>query len=133
MNITATFLDGDHDTGVNRGGEKEMASAYSVISLDGGEMRETVTARSYTGRSRGASTMWATVWIAGRDGWRSGSGSAGGYGYHKESAAIQAALIAAGVQLSEAVGGRGDGALRDALLATAEAARPGCKHFLVCH
>ena len=39
----------------------------------------------------------------------SGSGYAGGYGYHKASAAAQAAITSSGIDLSEDIDGRGAG------------------------
>lgn len=52
--------------------------------------------------------------------WNNGSGTAGGYGYHKASAAAGKAIHAAGFSLSEDIDGRGDGAIRDAVLAVGE-------------
>lgn len=46
-----------------------------------------------------------------------GSGSAGGYGYHRPSAAAQEAFSNAGIKLSEDICGRGDRAMEEALLA----------------
>lgn len=51
----------------------------------------------------------------------SGSGSAGGYGYHRPSAAAWEAINNAGIELSEDIAGRGDGAIESAVKAIAEA------------
>lgn len=51
--------------------------------------------------------------------WASGTGNAGGYGYDRESAAAHYAIKASGVELSDPVDGRGDSAVRDALLSIA--------------
>lgn len=51
-----------------------------------------------------------------------GSGSAGGYGYHRPSAAAQVAINNAGFDLSQPIDGRGDSAMREAVLAIAKAA-----------
>ena len=48
-----------------------------------------------------------------------GSGSAGGYGYHRPSAAAHEAIHNAGFRLSQAIDGRGDSAITDALCAIA--------------
>ena len=82
---------------------KELVSAYSlVVRLPSGEMREVVTVRCYMGRSASASVIHAVMWVKCADGhWTSGSGSAGGYGYHKESAAIAHAIDSAGVELKD--------------------------------
>lgn len=82
---------------------KELVSAYSlVVRLPSGELREVVTARCYMGRSASASVIHAVMWVKCADGhWTSGSGSAGGYGYHKESAAIANAIKSAGIELKD--------------------------------
>lgn len=105
--------------GKNYGQEKETVSAYSVIAATKQGMREVVTCRVYMGRSRNSSSVWATVWINGRSYYGSGSGQAGGYGYHKESAAVDTALAMAGVKLSRSVSGMGE--TQTALEATARA------------
>ena len=49
-----------------------------------------------------------------------GSGSAGGYGYHRASAAAGEAITNAGFKLSESINGAGDTAIEDALCAIAQ-------------
>lgn len=82
---------------------KELVSAFSlVVRLPSGDLREVVTARCYMGRSANASVVHAVIWVRCADGhWTSGSGSAGGYGYHKESAAIADAVKSAGIELKD--------------------------------
>ena len=89
---------------------KELVSAYSlVVRLPSGEMREVITVRCYMGRSASASVIHAVMWVRCKDGeWTSGSGSAGGYGYHKESAAIADAISSAGVTLQDLENDRKD-------------------------
>lgn len=68
-------------------------------------------------------TPYACFWAyrPGGDGmWSNGSGTAGGYGYHKASAAAGKAIRAAGFSLSENIDGRGDGAIRAAVLAVGQ-------------
>lgn len=90
----------------NYGNEKEKISQYLI--LDKKTERVVVDCRVYMGRSASASTVYASTWVnlqkdkkpahweyAGT----SGTGTASGYGYHKESAAIDHALDSAGVQL----------------------------------
>ena len=92
-----------------------MTGAGSLIAygpgLDGKpEMTEAVTVHAhYSARGNGMQPVRACVWVrmprgSGRD-WLSGSGAAGGCGYHKESAAIAAAVSAAGVELTGAHNG----------------------------
>lgn len=78
--------------------DKELVGAYTVLGKVNGEMREVLTARAYMGRSRSASTVYASIWVHVGD-CPSGKGSAGGYGYHKESAAFNDAIRSAGIEL----------------------------------
>ena len=85
--------------GKNHAVEKELVSAYSVIGKINGELREVVVARAYMGRSRNASTVYASIWVHGGDIYCSGHGRAGGHGYHKESAAFDSAIRSADIEL----------------------------------
>ena len=89
---------------------KELVSAYSlVVRLPSGELREVVTVKCYMGRSANASVVHAVLWVKCADGeWTSGSGHAGGYGYHKESAAIADAVTSAGIELQDLENDRKD-------------------------
>lgn len=82
---------------------KELVSAFSlVVRLPSGELREVITACCYMGRSASASVVYAVIWVKCADGhWTSGNGSAGGWGYHKESAAIASAIKSAGIELKD--------------------------------
>ena len=68
----------------------------------------------------GSSKVYCLAWRSGPDDYGSGHGSAGGYGYCKASAAMHDALASAGVKLSQAIGGRGETAMRDAALAVGQ-------------
>lgn len=89
---------------------KELVSAYSlIVRLPSGEMREVITVKCYMGRSASASVVQAVLWVKCADGhWTSGSGHAGGYGYHKESAAIVDAIRSAGIELKDMENDRKD-------------------------
>jgi hypothetical protein len=81
-----------------------------------------IDARIYMGRSSQASTVYASVWIHTRNGVHMGGhGSAGGYGYHKESAALYDAFDSAGVTFDSGWGGSGDSAMQRAVMLA------GCK------
>jgi hypothetical protein len=82
---------------------KELVSAYSlVVRLPSGELREVITVKCYMGHSTSASVVHAVLWVKCADNhWTSGSGHAGGYGYHKESAAISDAISSAGIELKD--------------------------------
>lgn len=116
-------------------GEKELVGHYSVVANSPNGPIEIVTARAWMGRSRNASTVYASIWVKSKSGdWTSGTGKAGGYGYHKESAAFQEAIDSAGIELFGDVYGRektnkhadisgvGTSAMHDAFLAIARAA-----------
>lgn len=115
--------------------DKETISKFVIV--DKTNERTIVDCRLYMGRSSNSSTMYASIWVSIKDlkkpkTWQyagtSGTGSAGGYGYHKQSAAVQDALTSAGIELYNAdktrryIDGVGDGAIREALLAVAYAA-----------
>ena len=79
---------------------KEVIDSYSlVVSTHDRGLQEVVRAKLYMGRSKSASTVYANVWIFGPSSAHRGSGSAGGYGYHKESEALARAFEDAGVRL----------------------------------
>lgn len=117
---------------------KEMVSTYDVVGTIDGKLRSVVTARCYMGRSSSASVVYACLWVHGKDVYTSGKGNAGGWGYHKESAAIDSAIRSAGIELygspygaerdkanakkQTSISGVGSAAIEDALLAIAKAA-----------
>lgn len=108
--------------GKNYGGEKEMIQAISLIGLKGTTARELITLRVYATTTRGRN--YASIWIHGGHGdkgdlYGAGHGWAGGYGYHRVSAAVSDALTSAGVKLSLDISGVGDEAIRTALEALA--------------
>lgn len=95
--MKAKLLKPDQSEGRNYGGDKELINAISVVGTYKGTLREVVTVRCYKGRSSSA-TVYASIWARGSL-QCSGHGSAGGYGYHKESAAIAYAITSAGIGL----------------------------------
>ena len=109
------------ENGRNYGGEKEVIAEYKFVAPNPHFDKNSpyhkryavpVTVRVYMGRSSSASTVYATIWARSRDGklHMSGTGSAGGGGYHKESAAINSAMVDAGIKFKRGFGGAGDGA-----------------------
>lgn len=100
---------------INYSNKKEMVSAYSAVGVIDGQLRELVTVRCYMGRSRNASTVYASLWVTAPSIYTSGTGKASGYGYHKESAAIGEAITRAGIDLSAPIDGRGTSAIREAM------------------
>lgn len=96
--------------------EKELVSRYLVI--DKKTERVIIDCRCYMGRSSNSTQVYASIWInsikplcedeEGFTTYTSGGGSAGGYGYHKESAAIGDAISSAGFTLLGNASGYGD-------------------------
>ena len=143
--LTATLPTApDISNAVNHGGKKELIDATSVVVFAQGELHEVCTARWYMGRSREASVVYCNLWVrrpairnATKTGyikegaWWSSSGQAGGYGYHKGSAALDSAIRLAGITLSRSISGTGE--CEDALMAIARAMFPRLseKRFLV--
>lgn len=107
--------------------DRHYCGGYIGLALMGGTAVQAVDLKLYATDSR----AYCCVWLAGGGHNSSGSGMAGGYGYHRASAAAGRALRAAGVSLSEDIDGRGDTAIRDAVEAIAAAMYPGCTVYVV--
>lgn len=127
------------ENGRNYGDTKETIGRLQCVAYDpegmtyGDHFVTVVDARFYMGRSSQSSVIYCSVWVRARDGSRcwSGHGSAGGGGYHKQSAALQDALGSAGIGLALEIHGRGERAMEDALRAIAEACGYGCCPYTV--
>jgi len=128
------------ENGKNYGDSKETMDRYTVVAYHKGEFYNVVTCRTYMGRSSSASVVYASIWVhrphrSGKEIHCAGHGSAGGYGYHKGSAAIGSAISDAGIELYGSpysqdkqdyrkrahIGGVGDTAIESALLAIGRA------------
>ena len=97
-----------------------------------------VTLRLYATSARHYCCLWVhqnCAWIKDGESYGSkttnGSGNAGGYGYHRASAAAEVAISSAGILLDERIGGRGDRAIVDAVIAIAREVYPDEEKFLV--
>lgn len=112
---------------INVGHRKENQAFYSFSLVDLDNATESAVIRLYNS-STGARN-YACLWIIAPGFYASGSGMAGGYGYHRPSAAAQEAFTRAGVQLAEPIDGRGDSAIEDALKALA--AHMGIARFMI--
>lgn len=109
--------------GHNYSGEKETIETLTlVVQKDDATLCEVASVCIYMGRSRTASKVYASIWVhcSERAIHTSGTGSAGGYGYCKQSAATAEAMKSAGIKLEQEISGRGLGAVRNALAALAE-------------
>lgn len=81
--------------------DKEIISKYHVAGMLNGELVSVLTANIYMSRSGdGAKPAYCALWVHATGVCHtSGKGTASGYGYHKTSAAIDAALTSAGIEL----------------------------------
>ena len=112
----------------NVGAWRDSAEHYkSVVALVDGELKHVIKSLIKPPRD-GAGRLRVVDWLINGNSqsmhgetYRHGCGIANSYGYHKASAAIGDALRAAGVTLDDDINGRGDGAVDDALIATASA------------
>lgn len=108
---------------------KEQIAAWAVVAFQKGMFEQAVTVRFWRARkSDGAGPVYCSLWASGGDVYLGGHGTARGWGYHKQSAALQEALSSAGVELFADNGkdrvhidGHGESAMRDALTALARA------------
>jgi hypothetical protein len=101
---------------------KEQIAFAAVVAFNGCDFVQPVTARWWTSRrGDGAGRVWCTLWASDARLACNGHGSATGCGYHKTSAALQAAIDSAGITLAQPIDGRGDSAIEDAMLAIADA------------
>ena len=112
-----------------------LFAVYTVVGFDPATQRVVDAVTMHMHASPRAARIHACTWIYPAEGGpRRGYGYADGGGYCRRSAAGAYALSDAGIALSEDVAGRGTSVLRDALLATAAAARPDLIGLAVfCH
>lgn len=101
-------------TGINPNHRKEsnFQEQLTGLVMIEGELREAVVLRIYGTQARN----YACLWYNNKEGFGSGSGSAGGYGYHRPSEAAHQAFIVAGVDV-EHFGGRGSSSMESAVMA----------------
>lgn len=99
------------------------------IDADTGELApdagfvELIDARFWMARGNRASVVYCSIWVRDNRGrrWLSGYGTAGGGGYHKQSAALADAIKSTGITLEDDIHGRGDRSMEHALHAIAVA------------
>lgn len=116
--MKATITSKESKFNANHRKENKFYRQYSAIVFSGENASEAVTLRLY-----GTEKMtYACVWVHANGIWKSGTGSAGGYGYHRGSAAAGEAIENAGIELSERISGVGNTAINKAITAIAKAA-----------
>lgn len=99
---------------------KEIIAVYAVAAIKNDKIINPITAKFYMGRSSQASVVYCVLWVNTKDKIVIGHGQAGGGGYHKQSAALEDAIYNAGIDLDEHIGGLGNRAIEDALIAIAK-------------
>jgi hypothetical protein len=112
---------------------KEIVNNLSIVVNTRNGLETPLSVRWYMGKSNSASVVYCSFWLNGKKRHIAGHGSAGGGGYHKESAAFQEAISSTGITLHGDVYGRkvtraqcfidgvGDRAMVDAALAMVRA------------
>ena len=130
--ITATFNPSAKTkwTTSHRKENKCHFSALLIVDLDNpsrwndGRVSTPIEARLYGTGSKNYACLYVNVpaFDTRPETYTQGSGSAGGYGYHRPSAALGEAITNAGFTLSRCISGAGESAMREAMLAVALAA-----------
>lgn len=116
---------------------KHFYNGYKVVTIVNGEMVELVDARLGATDNCHYASVWLNVRYYDNNyynnyGSARGAGKAGGWGYHRASAALESALRRAGMSFSVGCNGMGESAMRECLLAAGEYLKPeGAKIYLV--
>jgi hypothetical protein len=119
---TATLPTTPNQNARNLSGDKETIQTLNAVAYDRAHdaIRTYITVHIYASRSAGHSgQIHASIWCHHAPCPTSGYGKAGGYGYHKPSAALQAAIRSVGITLAQPIEGRGEQAMEKALRAIA--------------
>lgn len=109
MNVTS-FTPQDNINGKAHRKENKFTDEISAIVNADGHGRSHVVARFYWTDTRCYCCLWV---FDGKGVYASGSAFAGGYGYHKASAALSLAAREAGFKFDQHFGGAGDEACRE--------------------
>lgn len=117
--------------------EKHFYNGYKVVTIVNDKMITLVDARL----GATANCHYASVWLNtcyynnecyNKFGFARGAGKAGGYGYHRASAALESAFSRAGMRFSVGCSGMGESAMRNCLMCAGEYLKPeGAKVYLV--
>lgn len=107
---------------------RESGFDREIAVLDPKTGQAILTARIYYPGSVAYCSLWVSSRANGTYG--RGQGKAGGYGYHKQSAALADAIADAGIVMSQHIGGVGETAMNEAVTAIAKALT-GRRRFIV--
>lgn len=122
----------NNDINSNHRKEHNYSDSYLLLHMYKGEIKQAATVNFYYTTSR----CYCCLWIhARRDNepgyYTGGSDFAGGYGYHKASAAFHGALNNAGIDITKNISGVGATAIIEALQAIGKALK--LKKITVIH
>lgn len=116
MNINFSVDNHMGDIAKNRK-ERYFGGEISVVALvRKNEFEQPITVKFYATRARN----YCCLWIRCKAVQVSGGGSAGGYGYHRASAAMDAAMRNAGIKPEYDISGRGRNAMLEAIKSMAK-------------
>ena len=128
--MTATIVKrgayGMNRTHRDREEKNKLSYGFKAVHVHNGALEDLVEVRV---AFSGGGSAYACAWLYqpyeyspdGAGMWSNGSGSAGGGGYHKGSAAVSAALRSAGMSFDEDFSGRGWDLTKAAILAAGRA------------
>ncbi len=120
--MKATIDQGKNRNAIDHDRNKETIHSLNAVVSHKGKLEEVINLRLFMGRSRNAQTVYASVWISGKNYFfASGTGKASGGGYCKRSASASEAFKSAGITFDSPVSGRGMSVVRDAIEATVRA------------
>lgn len=125
--MNATFTGRESKFNVNDRKDNGLLYEFAVMAvMPDYKIENPVVCRIYgtSSHKRNYACLWTYDRRNGNYVSRAGSGWAGGYGYHRPSAAAESAFHNAGIDLDEAIGGRGDSAIKEACMAVAREVCP---------
>lgn len=126
--MTANYIGkGDERINVSHRKEDKYSGGYIAAAIDDTGCHECVDLKLYRTNNR----CYCCVWTYKPGHYVGGSGWAGGYGYHKSSAAAGEAIKNAGWQLSDSINGVGDNAIERAIRAIAENIYPNATQIAI--
>lgn len=117
--------------------EKHFYFGYKIVTIVDDEMETLIDARLGVTDNCHYASIWLNTKYTDYDyyneyGDARASAKAGGWGYHKASAALESAFRRAGMRFSVGCSGMGESAMRDCLLAAGEYLKPAnAKIYLV--
>lgn len=125
MEFTINKFDPTQGLNVSHRKENRFDRSFKVISFTDKGFNVDIDLRIY----QTDATSYACVWFGHCGGMANGSGKAGGYGYHRTSAAVYQAFKSAGIEFTEAWGGSGNGSIEYALRLIAK--EKGINNFFI--